>query len=150
MIDCTKPFSKLAPSEAWHCLWNHRDWETIARNRERMWNSFTNTTIGEWAEIILAFALIPALLVTYILPFYLLFRLVTRANNDDAPITPAESRKKKLYGSYMIVAGFLTVAVNPNDPFFSITGAVMMILAILIFVLSPAWWRSTLPPETTR
>jgi hypothetical protein len=62
----------LSPSEAWQCSWQAGDWRIVGGNLRRMWANFAGTTIGEWDEIIFAFALVPAQLASYVWPFMLI------------------------------------------------------------------------------
>ena len=96
-MDCSKPITDLTPSEAWQCFWQADDWRIIAANLRHVWAGFIGTTIGEWGEIILALAMLPAQFASYAWPFILLRYMIIRSRAGY--IVP------QWFGAYMVAAG---------------------------------------------
>src|SRR6266508_3956265 len=123
MPDCSKQISDLTPYEAYQCFINADIWQTIGNNSRRIWAQFTGTTIGEWGNIILAFALLPAQFASYILPPYFIWLLIRRHVAKDA-FTPdgIEDRKKNFWGAYLVLSGLILIAMVPHDRFMLLQG----------------------------
>jgi hypothetical protein len=109
MADCSKRITDLTPTEAWQCFWQADDWRIIGGNTRRMWTDFTGTTIGQWGEIIFAFALLPAQLASFVWPLLMIGSLVTWS--------PPKYSDTKVhwFGVYMIISGGLLLMVNARQ-----------------------------------
>jgi hypothetical protein len=68
MADCNGKILDLTPYETYRCIIDADLWKVIGQNSSRMWWQFSTTTIGDWIELIFAFALLPAQLASYIFP----------------------------------------------------------------------------------
>ncbi len=100
MLDCTKRLVDLTPYEAYQCFLQADIWQQIGKNTRRMWAAFTGTTIGDWGAIIFAFALVPAQLASYILPFIFCGVVMKRYGGAKHAFIfdSGEQRRKKLLG----------------------------------------------------
>ena len=78
MADCNN-LSNLTPYETYRCFIEAEDWKIVGRNLNRMWGDFSGTTNSEWIAIIFGFAAVPAMLASYVLPFYFVARLFSAA-----------------------------------------------------------------------
>jgi di/tricarboxylate transporter len=141
MTDCTKGFSELTPYETYRCFIEADTWKIIGRNAQRMWSDFTSTTNGEWAGIILGFAIFPALIASYILPFTFLGRLFRIAVLKERASTGERERKLRTgWGIYLGLSGLIMIGVDPHDRFMVIQGSWQIICGAAIFLLGPLWW----------
>jgi hypothetical protein len=142
MIDCSKGLSDLTPYETYRCFIEADDWKIVGRNLERMWSDFTGTTNGGWAEIVFAFALIPAQIASYILPFYFVNRMITRVRGQSAIVSGERERRRKIgWGSYLIVCGAALMFQSGNhDRLLLFQGAWEAICGITTFILASSWW----------
>jgi hypothetical protein len=134
---------KITKPAAWQCAKEAEIWHKISSIGRRMWESFTTTTIGEWGDTIFAFALLPAQLASYILPFVFLSCLIKRTGPKSSPVLDGREEKRKWgWGGYLFVAGIITVLIGTSDRFMIITGIWEIVCAAVIFFLSPTWWAT--------
>lgn len=112
MADCSKKILDFTLGDAYDCFVNAEDWKVVAGNSRRMWASFAGTTIGEWLGIIMAFAVLPAQLASYILPPVFLFRFIGRYRTPTRIASATDKRKQVAWGLYLIASGLLKLAMG--------------------------------------
>jgi hypothetical protein len=101
----------------------------------------SDTTLGEWVEIILAVALLPAHIASYVLPLYFCWRFIRRfVANDAFALEVKEHRRKNFWGAYLLLSGLIVVALFPDDRFMRFQGAWEIACGVAIFLLGPSWW----------
>jgi hypothetical protein len=106
-----------------------------------MWTGFTDTTIGEWGEIILAFALLPAHLMSYLLPLYFFWHGAMRyVAKHPVVFDGRERHRKNFWGAYLLFSGFVLVALFGKDSFMFLQGIWEIACGVTIFLLGPSWW----------
>jgi hypothetical protein len=121
-------------------------WRIAGERSRRQWESITSTTIGEWIEILLAFAVLPAQLASYILPLYFFNRLFKRFWSKMVPSpTGKENRQRSWWGTYLIVCGLALVALFRYDHFMLFQGSLELVCGIAIFALDGSWWAPLSP-----
>jgi hypothetical protein len=96
-----------------------------------------------WVETILAFALLPAQLASYLLPLSFIARLFNRARwRGEISGGDKENNQKNLWGLYLIICGAILVYIDHTDRFMLLQGAWEIICGIAILVLGKSWWAS--------
>ena len=142
MLDCTKRLVDLTPYEAYQCFLQADIWQQIGKNTRRMWADFTGTTIGDWGAIIFAFALVPAQLASYILPFIFCGVVMKRYGGAKHALIfdSGLSRRKNFWGAYLLLSGLILVSLYWNDRFMLIQGSWEIVCGVAIFLLGPSWW----------
>ncbi|MGO4715847.1 hypothetical protein [Bradyrhizobium sp. 2TAF24] len=143
MTDCTKEISDLTPYETYRCFVEADIWKAIGANAQRMWSDFSGTTNGEWGQVIIAFAFLPAQAASYAFPIMFLYRLVQRVASParGAP-GPKERRLKIGWAIYLICAGVILLIWNHQDRFMLFQGGLEIACGILISMLGASWWTS--------
>src|SRR5262245_5309686 len=123
MADCNGKIIDLTPYEAYRCIVDAEVWKTIGRNASRMWWQFSTTTIGDWIQIILVFALIPAQVASYIFPFLFLGALWRRIFDKQAAIVVEDKHRriKNFWGAYMLVSAACVLYLSSGDRFMLFT-----------------------------
>ena len=103
--------------------------------------SMSGTTLGEWVETVLAVALLPAHIASYVLPLYFCWRFIRRfVANDACVLEGREQRRKNFWGAYLLLSGLIVVALFPDDRFMRFQGAWEIACGVAIFLLGPSWW----------
>ena len=112
--------------------------------------SMSGTTLGEWVETVLAVALLPAHIASYVLPLYFCWRFIRRfVANDACVLEGREQRRKNFWGAYLLLSGLIVVALFTDDRFMQFQGAWEIAYGAAIFLLGPSWWtraRKTVAP----
>jgi hypothetical protein len=132
MADCNGKIGDLTPYEAYRCIVDADLWKTI----------------GDWIEIIYAFAVLPAQLVaqlaSYIFPFLFLRALMRKFSDKHVAIIDHKSRRaKNFWGAYMLVSAAFALYIGNGYPFVLFTGIWEAICGVTIFILGPSWWASS-------
>jgi hypothetical protein len=52
----------------------------------------------------------------------------------------SERRQKNFRGGYLLLSGFIIVALYPHDRFMLLQGGWEAVCGAAIFLLGPAWW----------
>jgi hypothetical protein len=126
MLDCTKPFADLTLYEAYQCF---------------LQQDFIGTTIGEWGDILLWLALFAAHIASYILPLSFIWNFIRRYLAKDTFVFDGKERgRKNFWGTYLVLSGFIVVALFYNDHFMFLQGAWEIVCGLGIFLLGPFWW----------
>jgi hypothetical protein len=118
----------------------------IGGNARRMWSNFTGTTNGEWGQIVFAFALLPAQLASYVLPFYFLYRIGERWTRAPVIVGNRERRLRMGWGIYLSICGAVSAGLFSTDRFMLIQGAWELVCGIAVLLLGPSWWVSRQKP----
>ena len=143
MGDCSS-ISRLTPYETYRCFVEADIWKTIGHNGQRMWNDFTGTTNGEWAELVFAFAQLPAQFASYFLPFYFLARVFNRARWRGKIVTTDKQQKsKKRWSLHLVICGLFLVCFFPNDKFMLYQGMWEIICGVAIVLFGSSFWASS-------
>jgi hypothetical protein len=101
----------------------------------------SGTILGEWVETILAVALLPAHIASYVLPLYFCWRFIRRFVANDALVSEGrEQRRKNFWGAYLLLSGLTLFGLFQDDPFLRYQGAWKIACGMAIFLLGSSWW----------
>jgi hypothetical protein len=116
-----------------------------------MWKDFTTTTNGEWFDIVLAFALLPAEFIVFLSPFIFIGRLWTHFSQDwTFRLTGNEGRWKWFSASYMFLAAIANYLINSHETFMVGLAAVEALCGIIMLSLPLAWWGTPIRVDQMR